>query len=282
MQFTNPMYYILCLVIAHYLTVIFPNKYFKVKSHTKILSLSQYQRKHLKLCINILEKLRLLSCSIYPFQQMRKNDKGRNVQNAGLWERLVSVQNIANDDIPVNQHILLVDNLKVIKKRNHLPIFFFFLSLGTGVNYPFWCWFLNYNIQFTCHTVSSHTCTPKVLQHAHIECLMPNSKRTKLLKLESVYSLAAFHTSFLKPIMVWQSHYTCHLLNASHCHLQLCEWNLICSLRADSSGTRPPLPHRSTLLSPSKSGWDPEPGTSCCLIMLHKALVTGICTFFFS
>lgn len=84
MQFTNPMYYILCLLIAHYLTVIFPNKYFKVKSHTKILSLSQYQRKHLKLCINILEKLRLLSCSIYPFQQMRKNDKGRNVQNAGL------------------------------------------------------------------------------------------------------------------------------------------------------------------------------------------------------
>lgn len=127
MQFTNPMYYILCLVIAHYLTVIFPKKYFKVKSHTKILSLSQYQRKHLKLCINILEKLRLLSCSIYPFQQMRKNDKGRNVQNAGLWERLVSVQNIANDDIPVNQHILLVDNLKVIKKRNHLPIFFFFV-----------------------------------------------------------------------------------------------------------------------------------------------------------
>lgn len=51
------MYYTLCLVLSHYLTIIFPNKYFKVKSHTKILSLSQCQRKHLKLCINFLEKV---------------------------------------------------------------------------------------------------------------------------------------------------------------------------------------------------------------------------------
>lgn len=121
-------------------------------------------------------------------------------------------------------------------------------------------------------------CTPSILQHVHTECITPK-EGNKLLKLESVYSLA-FHTSFLKPLMVWQSHYTCHLLNASHYHLQLCEWNLIYLLGADSSGTRPPLPHHSSLLSPSRSRWNPEPGTSYCPIMLHKAPLTGIYNFF--
>lgn len=29
---------------------------------------------------------------------------------------------------------------------------------------------------------------------------------------------------------MWQSHYTCHLVNAIHCHLWIWEWNLICSV----------------------------------------------------
>lgn len=123
MQFTKPMYYTLCLVISHYLTTIFPNKYFKVKSHTKILSLSQYQRKHLKLCINFLEKA-VFWVALFildnEWGKMIKTEKYR-MQDC---ERLVSVQNIANDDIPAIQYLLLVNSLKVIKKRNHSPFFF--------------------------------------------------------------------------------------------------------------------------------------------------------------
>lgn len=33
-----------------------------------------------------------------------------------------------------------------------------------------------------------------------------------------------------KPVLVWQSHYTCHLLNAIHCHVWIWEGNLICSV----------------------------------------------------
>lgn len=56
-------------------------------------------------------------------------------------------------------------------------------------------------------------------------------------------------------MLVWQSHYTCHLLNAIHCHVWIWEGNLICSMSCwelTEEGRGHPLLSVSFLQSPSK------------------------------